>query len=317
MTETHLHYITKNNKVRLIACSTSESKPFFHIGLIKKKGNTKWEKIGEGITFKIDLFGLREILLVLRNIEESFKLIHQKNQISFYWEDISRTYLKIGINNHTFSLDLYQIEALLDLCEHLLEEKSAIQPIFEEKRKSSILPNFVFLEACIKSKKENMLLLTFTSLTELWVPISFIRNIHRVDQNSDAWQTFQIDSWLVERDEDLKEKMVINPSPIKKLYRQGDILFKKIEDLPFNLTQKQSGVVAEGELTGHAHVIESGAVFELINSSDLFVEANHKTRVVHDEHFPIQLEEGNYMVIRQREYLGGGKAAPIERIVCD
>ena len=118
------------------------------------------------------------------------------------------------------------------MCEHLSEEKSVNQPKFEEKRRNSILPNFVCLEARIKSKKENMLLLTFTSLTELWVPISFIRNIHRIDQNSDAWQTFQIDSWLVERHEDLKGKMVINPSPIKKLYRQGDILFKKIEDYP-------------------------------------------------------------------------------------
>ena len=71
MTETHLHFITKNNNLRLIACSTSVSKPFFYIGLIKKKQNGKWEKVGEGITFKIDLFGLKELLLVLRDAEES------------------------------------------------------------------------------------------------------------------------------------------------------------------------------------------------------------------------------------------------------
>ena len=317
MTETHLHYITKNNNLRLIACSTSVSKPFFYIGLIKKMQNGKWEKIGEGITFKIDLFGLREILLVLKNVEESFKLTHQNNQISFYWEDASHSYLYLKIKDHLFALDIYQIEALLNLCEHLSEEKSAEHPKIGKIKQDSILPNFVFLEARIKSRKEGTLLLTFTSLTELWIPISFIRNIHHIYQNSDAWQTFQIDSWLVERHEDLKGKMVINPSPIKKLYRQGDILFKKIEELPFNLTQKLSGVVAEGELTGHAHIIENGALFELVNSSDLFIEANHKTRIVHDEHLPIELDEGNYMVIRQREYLGGGRTAPIERCVCD
>lgn len=156
--------------------------------------------------------------------------------------------------------------------------------------------------------------LVFTSLTELWVPISLIRNIHRIDQDSDAWQTFQINSWLVEKHEDLKRKMVINPSPIKKLYRQGDILFKKIDHLPFNLIKKQTGVVAEGELTRHAHIVENGVLYELLNcSADLFIEANHKTRIVHDEHLPIELEEGNYMVIRQREYLGGGR----ERVVYD
>ncbi|MFX0030003.1 MAG: hypothetical protein ACFE8B_12380 [Candidatus Hermodarchaeota archaeon] len=312
MTETHLHYIFKNNDLRLIACSPSTSKPFFYIGLTKKKLNGKWEKTGEGKNFKIDLFGLHELILVLRNIESSFKFLQQNNRISFYWEDTSHTFLNIKVDSHIVSLDFNQIEAFLILCEHLSQEK------IQKQKPKDILPNFVFIEAYIKSKNDRALLLRFTSLTELWVPISLIRNIHRIDQNSDAWQTFQIDSWLVKKHDDLKSKMVINPSPVKRLYRQGDILFKKIDHLPFNLIPKQTGIVAEGELTGHAHVIENGAVYELLNSSsDLFVKAKHKTRIVHDEHLPIALEEGNYMVIRQREYLGGGRAAPIERRVCD
>lgn len=101
---------------------------------------------------------------------------------------------------------------------------------------------------------------------------------------------------------------------IRKIYRQGDILFKKISSLPTQLKEKQDKVVAEGEVTGHAHVLDNGALYESLNSeSILFIKSDQKTRIVHDEHLPIKLEPGNYEVIRQREYLGPGLQKRIVR----
>ncbi len=91
-----------------------------------------------------------------------------------------------------------------------------------------------------------------------------------------------------------------------KIYRQGDILFRKIENLPNQLKEKPDKVVAEGEETGHAHVLVDGAVFELLNSEKLYIKSEQNTRIIHEEHLPIKLESGNYQVIRQREYLGPG-----------
>jgi len=103
----------------------------------------------------------------------------------------------------------------------------------------------------------------------------------------------------------------------KKIYRQGDILFKKIDTLPTSLTEKPDKVVAEGELTGHAHLLMNGALFEVINSEDLYIQAGESTKIIHDEHLPIKLEPGSYQVIQQREFLGQGIGRNIVRRVVD
>lgn len=99
-----------------------------------------------------------------------------------------------------------------------------------------------------------------------------------------------------------------------KIYRQGDILFKQIKVLPSTKSKKVGNVIAEGELVGHTHLLNDGALFEVINSESLYIKANENTRITHDEHLPIQLESGNYKVVRQREYLGKGLE---NRTVCD
>jgi len=109
----------------------------------------------------------------------------------------------------------------------------------------------------------------------------------------------------------IKNKFFCSPGPT--IYRQGDILFKKINSLPAYLKEKPDKVVAEGEETGHAHVLVNGAVFELVNSDSLYIKSDQHTRIIHDEHLPIKLESGNYQVIRQREYLGPGLRTQIVR----
>ncbi len=76
-----------------------------------------------------------------------------------------------------------------------------------------------------------------------------------------------------------------------KLYRQGDVLIRRIADLPKQKVAKlTTGILAEGEVTGHAHRIEDLAAAEV------------GVRIVHEEHAPITLAAGNYEVEVQREY---------------
>jgi hypothetical protein len=98
-------------------------------------------------------------------------------------------------------------------------------------------------------------------------------------------------------------------------YRQGDVLISQIETLPEGRqTQRESGVVAYGEATGHAHrvCVEEGAeVLEIAlppgNSRagrGVFVRVTAAAGVpiVHEEHGAIHLPQGNYEVTIQREY---------------
>lgn len=93
-----------------------------------------------------------------------------------------------------------------------------------------------------------------------------------------------------------------------KMYRQGDVLLKEIETLPLNILPKKDRIVGEGEVAGHTHLIVNGAVFETLDyKTKLYVKANNRTKITHEEHKPIQIDSGVYEVVRQREYLGKGQ----------
>lgn len=89
-----------------------------------------------------------------------------------------------------------------------------------------------------------------------------------------------------------------------KIYRQGDVLIKKINKLPKNSTkQKLEGdiILAHGEVTGHAHRIKDGADWWK-NGETMILEVNNSAKITHEEHHTIDLEAGFYKVKRQREY---------------
>ncbi len=46
-----------------------------------------------------------------------------------------------------------------------------------------------------------------------------------------------------------------------KIYRQGDVLFKKIESLPKKKRKLDTDVIVKGEATGCAHRIVNGDIF--------------------------------------------------------
>jgi len=117
----------------------------------------------------------------------------------------------------------------------------------------------------------------------------------------------------------------------RKAYRQGELLFvplSKDEMSEFDPENKscsswkklQTNVLREGEATGHMHevitqtpdvarilapvsqFIRGLANMASIGSEDRMLMTTGQVDVVHPEHRPLTLPEGNYLVIIQREY---------------
>ena len=87
-------------------------------------------------------------------------------------------------------------------------------------------------------------------------------------------------------------------------YQQGDVL---IESAQIPTTAKKSNknriVLAEGETTGHAHVISDTnncTAFE--SDSELYLRVTNEVTVSHEEHNHISIAPGNYRVRKVQEY---------------
>jgi hypothetical protein len=99
------------------------------------------------------------------------------------------------------------------------------------------------------------------------------------------------------------------------MYRQGDVLVTPISRdlLPAGLVPAARDargrmVLARGEATGHAHVVTGDRVALLCPPGapqSLYLLVDGHARLAHDEHGPIPVPAGAYLVIRQREYVPG------------
>lgn len=110
---------------------------------------------------------------------------------------------------------------------------------------------------------------------------------------------------------------------IKGQYRQGDLLIERIEgrSAPPGSKRALSIVLAEGEATGHHHVLRVGdpadwwkegaperetATVPVFNwwreGQEQFFALAEPARLTHEEHGAIEFEEGTHRVTRQREY---------------
>lgn len=118
------------------------------------------------------------------------------------------------------------------------------------------------------------------------------------------------------------------------MYRQGDVLLVKM-DMPKSLNEVKMDrvILAYGEVTGHAHVLEREKVVALMNhprpdkaawdsGAERFIQVLEKTSLKHldlprgdaptGEHADVALDPGTYKVIRQREW-----SDEMERYVSD
>lgn len=92
------------------------------------------------------------------------------------------------------------------------------------------------------------------------------------------------------------------------LFFQGDVGIKKISKLPENLKEVSPdngrNILAYGEVTGHAHAlpIDNTKLYRSNDNNRLYLVVNNTSLLTHEEHDPIELGDGVYEIIQQREY---------------
>jgi hypothetical protein len=98
-----------------------------------------------------------------------------------------------------------------------------------------------------------------------------------------------------------------------KVLRQGDVLLIPVDAIPAGAKEvkrddKGRIILAEGEVTGHAHAVleKNATLFEILGADGKeaarFLNVGKDTSVKHEEHGEVQLTKGVYEVRRQREY---------------
>lgn len=98
-------------------------------------------------------------------------------------------------------------------------------------------------------------------------------------------------------------------SPAPKLYRQGDVLIAQVDAIPPGAVEiprtKRGVVLAEGEVTGHAHRIPSrhATLYRTEeNARYMRVMGPAPVALNHEEHTTVPIPPGNYQVIIHHEY---------------
>ena len=113
----------------------------------------------------------------------------------------------------------------------------------------------------------------------------------------------------------------------RKPIRQGDVLLIPVESAPAwgtdswskptvnpeDRTRVDGKVLAFGEVTGHAHVLQTdaplivGRVFDSLLRTwrdREYLDLQESAKLVHEEHATLEVPAGKWEVIHQREYAG-------------
>ncbi len=90
------------------------------------------------------------------------------------------------------------------------------------------------------------------------------------------------------------------------MWRHGDVFIERVDNIPPGLRLTPIPVLAEGEITGHAHRISEpqAATFYIgTEVGERYFEVNiAEATIIHEEHAPIKLPSGKYRSWIQREY---------------
>ena len=84
------------------------------------------------------------------------------------------------------------------------------------------------------------------------------------------------------------------------MLRQGDIMFRESDEQVKGKTVKRL-VIAEGEQTGHSHLLIAESESMIKGDKTLF-SVSGKARLIHPDHDTIKFKSGTYTVIKEREF---------------
>ncbi len=93
-------------------------------------------------------------------------------------------------------------------------------------------------------------------------------------------------------------------------YRQGDVRIVPVSDIPdsakFTKVTERGIVLAEGEVTGHAHRIYGPlarhANLFITEDNQKFLKVTAPVALKHEEHKEVVIQPGNYKIIIHHEY---------------
>lgn len=97
----------------------------------------------------------------------------------------------------------------------------------------------------------------------------------------------------------------INKRGAAMQFRHGDVQITRVKEIPKEVKKLDRKELAYGEVTGHAHRIDIGDLFETKNG-ELYLKVSKLTKVSHEEHKTITLEPGCYRVGVKRQYTPEG-----------
>jgi len=86
---------------------------------------------------------------------------------------------------------------------------------------------------------------------------------------------------------------------MRKPIRHGDVLLTPVDAIPASANKLPHRTVAEGEVTGHAHRLTIGDIYD--SDGEWYVSAGDGDTITHEEHGPANLI-GDYRIAIQREY---------------
>jgi hypothetical protein len=89
------------------------------------------------------------------------------------------------------------------------------------------------------------------------------------------------------------------------LLQQGDVLFKSVKKIPKGkkVGRKARGyVLAEGEVTGHAHTIQDEIDLILDDAGKMFMHNDNPVEITHEEHKNFTVPSGDWEIGIVKEY---------------
>src|SRR3990167_5906793 len=90
------------------------------------------------------------------------------------------------------------------------------------------------------------------------------------------------------------------------MLRHGDVILSKIEAIPDDaVSLGKRKELAYGEVTGHAHRIDVGELFET-RDGKLYLKVKEFGNLSHEEHATKTIDPGVYFVGIKRQYTPGG-----------
>lgn len=82
--------------------------------------------------------------------------------------------------------------------------------------------------------------------------------------------------------------------------RHGDVLLEKITGKNIKFQKAKDLVLAEGEVTGHKHVLMGDLLFAE-QDGEKFIQLESDSKLTHQEHDTLNVPKGTYKVKLQRE----------------